>query len=160
MIEDVSDERGFPFGMLDPSAPVRFEIDGVECASLDGFVESLKFERIIDQKNVTKRVGEDAREQGKNQDNPANQIADRILHWQGRTFKRNSKEFDKLLARVFREMAKNARYQEALLITQDVDFRHPKGKIAKKDTILTRKELTDNLKKLRADLRQEFKQGF
>ena len=109
MIEDISDERGFPFGMLDPSAPVRFEIDGVQCASLDGFVESLKFERIVDQINISKRVGEDARKRGKGKDNAGNARADRELHWQGRTFKRNSKEFNKLLARAFREMAKNVR---------------------------------------------------
>lgn len=160
MIEDISDERGFPFGMLDPSAPVRFEIDGVQCASLDGFLESLKFERIIDQKNINKRVGNDAKKRGKEKDNPGNQRANRVLYWQGDTFKRNSKTFNKLLVRVFREMAKNARYQAALMATQDVNFRYPKGKANKKDTILTKKELTDNLKKLRADLKAEFKQGF
>lgn len=160
MIEDISDERGFPFGMLDPSAPVRFEIDGVKCASLDGFVESLKFERIIDQKNISKRVGNDARKRGIEKDNPGNQKADRMLYWQGDTFKRNGKTFNRLLARVFREMAKNARYQAALMATQDADFRYPKGKTNKKDTVLTKKELTDNLKKLRAELKAEFKQGF
>ncbi len=160
MNEDISDERGFPFGMLDPSAPVRFEIDGMECASLDGFVQSLKFERIKDQKNITKRVGNDAKKRGKDKDTAANQKADRILWWQGESFKRNSKKHKNLLARVFREMARNPRYQEALMATQDSDFTHSKGKSFQKDTLLTRKELIDNLKELRAELKAGFKQGF
>ena len=159
--EDISDQRGFPFGMLDPSAPVRFEIDGVECASLDGFMESLKFERIVDQKNVTKRVGADAKNQSKNKDFwPHNVKADRELYWQGESFKRNSKTFDRLLARVFRQMIRNPIYHEALMSTEDADFTHSKGKANKKDTVLTKKELTDNLKAVRAELFAGLKIGF
>jgi len=161
MNEDISDNRGWPYGMLDPSAPVRFEIDGVECASLDGFVESLKFSTVKEQKNITKRVGNDAKKNSAIKDFfPHNKTADRMLHWQGESFKRNSKTFDKLIARAFREMAKNPRYQAALLLTQDVTFTHSKGKANKKDTVLTKKELIDNLTELRAELKLEFKQGF
>lgn len=160
MKEDISDERGFPFGMLDPSAPVRFEIDGIECASLDGFIQSLKFDKIKDQKNISKRVGDDAKKRGLQKDNPLNNKADRIVFWQGKSFKRNSKKYNNLLARVFREMAKNPKYQKALMATQDLDFTHSKGKINKKDTLLTKKELIDNLKDLRAELKAGFKQGF
>lgn len=160
MPQDINNDRGYPFGMLDPSAPVRFEIDGVECAGLDGFIESLKFESIKDQKNVTRFVGQAAKDRGKNKDNPGNQKADRIIYWQGRSFKRNSKEFDALLNRVFRQMALNKRWQAALIATENSDFSHSKGKSFKKDTLLTRNELIKNLKDLRTELREGFKQGF
>lgn len=160
MIEDISDDRGFPFGMLDPSAPVRFEIDGMQCASLDGFIESLKFEKIKDQKNITKRVGNDAKKRGIQKDNLGNQTASRKVFWQGESFNRNSKKFKDLLSRVFREMAKNPNYQAALMATEDSDFTHSKGKTNKKDTLLTKKELIENLQELRSELKAGFKQGF
>lgn len=159
-MQDINDKRGYPYGLLDPSAPIRFEIDGIQCASLDGFLESLKFEKEADQKSISKYVGNSAKKRGQNKDHPGNKKANRILYWQGKTFKRNSKEFDALINRVFKEMAKNKIWRAALMLTEDEDFTHSKGKTNKKDTILTQKELTDNLKELRAELKAGFKQGF
>ena len=159
-MQDISDERGYPYGMLDPSAPVRFEIDGVRCASLQGFLECLKFDKVADQKNISKYVGKSAIKRGQNKDNPGNQKADRILYWQGESFKRNGKEFDDLMHRVFREMAQNANYQKALLLTEKHDLSHSKGKSFKKDTLLTKNELTKYLKDLRTELMEGFKTGF
>lgn len=40
---DIGSGSGFPAGSLSNFAPHGFTIDGVECASMEGFLQSLKF---------------------------------------------------------------------------------------------------------------------
>ena len=41
---DISSGNGYPAGSLSNFAPHGFIIDGVECASMEGFLQSLKLD--------------------------------------------------------------------------------------------------------------------
>jgi predicted NAD-dependent protein-ADP-ribosyltransferase YbiA (DUF1768 family) len=43
---DIGSGNGYPGASLSNFAPHPFTIDGVECASMEGFLQSLKFESV------------------------------------------------------------------------------------------------------------------
>ena len=53
---DIGSGNGFPCDALSNFAPHPFVIDGVECASMEGFLQSLKFSNPDIQKEVCKLV--------------------------------------------------------------------------------------------------------
>ena len=40
---DIGSQNGYPSGALSNFAPHPFEIDGIKCNSMEGFLQSLKF---------------------------------------------------------------------------------------------------------------------
>lgn len=54
---DISSGTGYPASSLSNFAPHEFEIDGVKCASMEGFLQSLKFQNPEMQKYVCSLVG-------------------------------------------------------------------------------------------------------
>ena len=63
---DISSGTGYPASSLSNFAPHEFEIDGVKCASMEGFLQSLKFQNPEMQKYVCSLVGKAAKFKGKN----------------------------------------------------------------------------------------------
>lgn len=62
---DISSGCGYPASSLSNFAPHGFEIDGVQCASMEGFLQSLKFSSIEMQEHVCTLVGKSAKFKGK-----------------------------------------------------------------------------------------------
>lgn len=62
---DIGSDSGFPSATLSNFAPHPFVIDGVECNSMEGFLQSLKFSNPEMQKEVCKLVGKAAKFKGK-----------------------------------------------------------------------------------------------
>lgn len=62
---DIGSGTGFPSATLSNFAPHPFVIDGVECNSMEGFLQSLKFSNPEMQKEVCKLVGKAAKFKGK-----------------------------------------------------------------------------------------------
>lgn len=62
---DIGSGSGFPSGTLSNFAPHPFVIDGVECNSMEGFLQSLKFSNPEMQAEVCKLVGKAAKFKGK-----------------------------------------------------------------------------------------------
>ena len=58
---DIGSGSGFPSGTLSNFAPHPFVIDGVECNSMEGFLQSLKFSNPEMQAEVCKLVGKAAK---------------------------------------------------------------------------------------------------
>ena len=54
---DIKAKAPYPAGMLSNFAPHAFLFDGVRCASMEGFVQSLKIEDEVEQANVCNLVG-------------------------------------------------------------------------------------------------------
>lgn len=54
---DIHSGHDYPSGALSNFAPHPFVIDGVECASMEGFLQALKFSNPDVQKEVCKLVG-------------------------------------------------------------------------------------------------------
>jgi predicted NAD-dependent protein-ADP-ribosyltransferase YbiA (DUF1768 family) len=62
---DIGSGKAFPCNALSNFAPHPFILDGVECASMEGFLQSLKFKNPDMQRHVCTLVGKAAKFKGK-----------------------------------------------------------------------------------------------
>ena len=145
---DIGSGSGFPSAALSNFAPHAFIIDGVECASMEGFLQSLKFSNPEMQKEVCKLVGKAAKFKGKKKKWWKTQT----LFWQGQSFKRDSQEYQDLLDRAFDALAQNSSFQRALLATGNAVLTHSIGKNKKEETVLTVQEFISRLNRIREHL--------
>ena len=150
---DIGSGSGWPSAALSNFAPHPFTIDGVECASMEGFLQSLKFKEPAMQAEVCKLVGKAAKFKGKKKKWWRTQT----LYWQGVEYKRDSKEYQELLSRAFAELGKNTSFQKALLATGTANLTHEIGKTKISETVLTRQEFCGRLMAIRAKLQEEVK---
>ena len=141
---------GYPSAALSNFAPHAFELDGVQCASMEGFLQSLKFENPEMQRQVCTLVGKAAKFKGKKK----KWFRTQTLYWNGKTIKRNSNEYQELLDRAFDALSKNSGFKRALLATNDAVLTHSIGKTKIQETVLTRQEFLSRLTKLRAKLKR------
>lgn len=148
---DIGSGNGYPSAALSNFAPHPFTIDGVECASMEGFLQSLKFKNQDMQKEVCKLVGKAAKFKGKEKQWWITQT----LYWQGVAYKRDSQEYQDLLDRAYDELSKNAGFRKALLATQDAVLTHSIGKTKITETVLTRQEFCSRLHTIRERLKKE-----
>ena len=142
---DIGAGNGYPASALSNFAPHPFVIDGVECASMEGFLQSLKFSNPDMQKEVCKLVGKQAKFKGKNK----KWFKTQTLYWQGKEYKRDSKDYQELLNRAFKALATNSSFMKALLATGNAILTHSIGKSNISETVLTKQEFCSRLMKLR-----------
>lgn len=145
---DIGSGTGFPSASLSNFAPHSFIIDGVECASMEGFLQSLKFSNPEMQKEVCKLVGKAAKFKGKKKKWWRTQT----LFWQGQSFKRDSQEYQELLDRAFDALSQNSSFQKALLATKGATLTHSIGKTKITETVLTTQEFISRLNQIRNKL--------
>ena len=148
---DIGSGSGFPSATLSNFAPHPFVIDGVECNSMEGFLQSLKFSNPEMQKEVCKLVGKAAKFKGKKKKWWRTQT----LHWQGTEIPRDSQEYQDLLDRAFDALAQNSGFRAALLATGNSVLTHSIGKTKITETVLTRQEFCSRLTKIRERIRKE-----
>ena len=148
---DINSGKGYPSSALSNFAPHEFIIDGITCQSMEGFLQSLKFQDIEMQKYVCTLVGKKAKFKGKKKKWFKNQT----LYWMGVELKRDSKEYQDLLDRAFEGLSKNASFQKALLVTKKATLTHSIGSNKISETVLTRTEFTSRLTKIRARLQEK-----
>ncbi len=142
---DIKSGCGYPASSLSNFAPHPFTIDGVECASMEGFLQSLKFSSVEMQEHVCTLVGKQAKFKGKKK----KWFRTQELYWRGVCYKRDSDDYQKLLDRAFSALNENSSFRRALLATGSANITHSIGKRNKCDTVLTEKEFTSRLIKLR-----------
>jgi predicted NAD-dependent protein-ADP-ribosyltransferase YbiA (DUF1768 family) len=142
---DIGSGKGYPSSALSNFAPHPFTIDGVECNSMEGFLQSLKFKNPDMQREVCKLVGKKAKFKGKKKKWWRTQT----LWWMGKELDRHGKEYQDLLDRAFSELAQNNKFKKALLATGDAVLKHSIGKSDASKTILTRSEFCKRLTWLR-----------
>lgn len=148
---DIASGSGYPASSLSNFAPHEFIIDGVKCASMEGFLQSLKFQNPEMQKYVCNLVGKAAKFKGKNKkwQKTGN------LYWQGEIIKRDSERYQELLDKAYNALAKNQSFKKALLATGNATLIHSIGKTKISETILTKTEFVSRLTKIRAELMQD-----
>lgn len=146
---DIGSKRGYPASSLSNFSPHEFTIDGVKCASMEGFLQSLKFSSIEMQKHICTLVGIKAKRAGAKKNWKRNQI----LFWQGKEYARNSQEYQNLLDRAYNELAKNRKFKKVLLATNNAILTHSIGKNKISDTVLTEREFCKRLTALREQLK-------
>lgn len=147
---DIGSGTGWPSAALSNFTPHPFVIDGVECASMEGFLQSLKFKEPDMQVEVCKLVGKAAKFKGKKKKWWKTQT----LHWQDQEFKRDSQEYQDLLDRAFDALAQNTGFQKALLATGKATLTHSIGKSKETETVLTKQEFCSRLTKIRDNLQK------
>lgn len=147
---DIGSGSGYPSASLSNFAPHPFEIDGIKCNSMEGFLQSLKFESPEMQEYICSLVGKKAKFKGKGKKWWRTQT----LYWRGKAISRDSEEYQDLLDRAFDELNKNEGFRKALEATGNSTLTHSMGKTNEKETVLTSREFCSRLMKLREQNRE------
>jgi len=146
---DIKGNKPYPAGELSNFSPFAFEIDGVQCNSMEGFLQSLKFADPNQQKEVCMLVGYAAKKAGKGK----NWQDTQTLWWRGKPFKRDSQQYQDLLDWAYMELRKNKDFQKALLDSGNELLTHSIGKSDITQTVLTEHEFCSRLMYLRQSLK-------
>lgn len=150
---DIKSGCGYPASALSNFSPHPFELDGVKIASMEGLLQSLKFDKIHIQVEVCKLVGREAKSKGSKR-NSAWQNAQK-LWWQGVSMDRKGDEYQSFLDRAYLAMAEQSdSFRRALLATQNAVIKHSIGKNKQSDTVLTEREFCSRLMNIREMLKQ------
>ena len=143
---DIGKGSGGVAGRLSNFTPRRFIFDGVECNSIEGVLQSFKFKNVDMQKEVCKLVGMGAKKKGENK----NWQQYQKLYWNGKEYKRDGKEYQELLDRLYQTVYdQNENYRRDIQSCKSVTFTHSIGKNKKSETVLTSQEFCSRLTKLR-----------
>lgn len=100
---DIAEGCSYPASHLSNFHPYSFEVDGVCCNSMEGFIQSLKFSDIEKQKEICLLVGKEAKFIGKKKKWWLTQL----LYWQGKEMDRHGAEYQALLDISFASLARN-----------------------------------------------------
>lgn len=141
--------NGYPAGALSNFARHPFTLDGVQCNSMEGFLQGLKFKNPEMQREICTLSGAKAKQAGANK----NWQQSQTLYWRGEEIKRDSGEYQQLLDRAFHEcftQCESAR--KALLASGNATLTHTIGRTKQNETVLTRQEFCSRLTKLRTEL--------
>ena len=119
----------------------------MECASIEGFLQSLKTKDIDEQKKICAMHGGSAKKASK-------KLTDwkdtQKLYWLGKEYDRNSEEYQELLTEAFFQCyMQNEVFRTALDSTKGIKLTHKSGKNDKASTILTADEFTGILTLIR-----------
>jgi hypothetical protein len=148
---DIGSGSGYPASSLSNFSPHPFTIDEVECSSMEGFLQSLKFKNPEMQKHVCTLVGKKAKFKGKKK----KWFRDQTLYWQGEALDRSGDEYQALLDRAFEAMYEQSdSFRRALKATQKATLTHSIGKKDESKTILTVREFCGRLTRLRNNKRK------
>lgn len=126
-----------------------FVLDGMMCASMEGFLQSLKYEDKEEQRMVCAKHGVHAKYAGRKK---RGWMDTQTLHWRGYAIKRESPEFNHLITRAFDKRLDNPHFRWALYTTIGHPLKHSIGKRDKTKTVLTEQEFIFQLERLRTIL--------
>lgn len=146
---DIRAGRKYPAGELSNFAYHPFVLDGVNIASMEGFLQSLKFQNTETEKNICGMVGLNAKRAG----TWAWQRT-QTLFWRGTAYWRSSEEYQELLDRAYVAMfTQNEKARKALLASGDEPLTHTVGWHKMNETLLTKREFCDRLMHIRDEIR-------
>lgn len=143
---EIYSKGDYPANILSNFSENSFVFDGVECKSMEGFLQSLKYRNIKKQRAVCGLAGIDAKDAGKRR------FMWKLtgnLYWRGQRYKRTSSEFDLLRLKAYEAMLTNETFLIALQCTKGKILKHTIGKHKKRATILTEEEFLWYLNHLR-----------
>ena len=146
---DIGSGNTYPSCALSNFAPHPFVIDGIECASMEGFLQSLKFKNPEMQKYVCTLVGKAAKFKGKDK----KWWKEQKLYWQGIEYERDSDEYQLLLNRAYNALYQNDGFRRALEASKPAILTHSMGKNDTSRTVLTQAEFCGRLMKLRSGIK-------
>ena len=146
-IIDIKSKRPGAAGELSNFTAHRFIFDGVECASMEGFLQSLKYICPVKQRKVCLLSGMEAKEAGAGK---VRWKLTRNIYWRGKRYSRLSPEYRELIFRAYSAMyAQSGAFREALQKSRGAKLCHSIGNPNPKKTILTEREFICMLYRLR-----------
>lgn len=153
---DIGSTGAYPGCDLSNFAAHEFDFDGVHCASMEGFLQSLKFPDPETQVQVCAMTGIRAQRTGRTQDWTKHQK----LYWKGKYYLRRSDEYQRLLDRAYAALYTNKDFRDALAATGNDTLTHTVGRSREGDTVLTIREFIHRLNVLRDRLHSEENMAF
>lgn len=145
---DIQSKGKYPSNSLSNFAPHPFEIDGVKCNSMEGFLQSLKFSSSDMQAHICTLVGFAAKRAGAKK----NWQTTQTLWWRGQPIKRDSQEYQNLLDRAYDALAKNDSFRKALIASGNATLTHSMGRRKINETVLTQQEFCSRLMRVRREV--------
>ena len=138
--------KQYPGRNLSNFFPHPFIFRGIEVASMEGFLQGMKFKSPEMQREVFKLVGFAAKKKGA----PKNWQQSQTLWYQGHPIPRRSQLYQDLLDEAYDAMyEQNAAFRKALEDTHDATLTHSIGRTKESETVLTIQEFISRLNKLR-----------
>lgn len=151
---DIYSKADYPSCELSNFAAHPFELDGIHIASMEGFLQSLKYMMVEKQKSVCCLSGEDARKAGKRK---VLWKMTQTVYWRGKDIDLMSDELQMLLDRAYDAMyEQSVEFRKALLDSGNEMLGHSIGKKQMDRTILTEYHFVRRLEKLRARALEEY----
>lgn len=149
---DIGSKHGYPSNMLSNFAPHVFTVTWrgftLECNSMEGFLQALKFKNPEMQRHVATLVGRAAKNRGREK----NWKRMQVLWWNNEALDRHGVAYQELLDTAYESLSKNSSFQKALLATNNSILTHRIGKTKPNETVLTQQEFCNRLMKLRNTL--------
>ena len=149
---DIGAGNSYPANALSNFSPHPFTLDGIDIASMEGFLQSLKFKNPEMQKHVCTLVGRAAKFKGKTK----KWWESGKLYWLSKEIDRFSEEYQELLDKAYSAMTEHSdSFRRALIATGNSVLTHNIGKNDPKRTILTISEFTKRLTEIRTQLQRK-----
>lgn len=142
---DIWSSNGYPSHVLSNLCSNRFFFDGVFCYSMEGFLQSLKYEDPYRQRQICAMKGRKAKTKA-----ITTWQTNQIIWWKGVKINRQSDAFQALIHRAYQAMfEQNERFRIALMSTRGIKLYHSQGEQNSYRTILTESEFCSVLTEMR-----------
>lgn len=124
-----------------------FVFHGYNVSSVNAFLMAIRSQDVNEQKLLSSTPKENIKEVSKTI-HPS--YAPRTLYWNGKSFSRDSEEYQTLIRRAYEaKFDADYEFRKAIRVTKKQILAHSKGKDNVSDTILTKQEFIDALNNLR-----------
>lgn len=142
---DIRSNGLYPSNVLSNMCSNGFRFEGMVCGSMEGFLQSLKYQDRDKQRQICSMKGGNARKRSVN-----SWQTDQIVWWKGQAYDRQSEEYQALIRRAYQAMFdQSERFRAALMQTRGVTLVHTSGESNPYKTILTPQEFCLILTELR-----------
>lgn len=149
LVIDIHSKGKYPSCALSNFAEYEFYIEDINCSSMEGFLQSLKFKSIKKQQQVCLLTGKDAKNSTKHTFAQLRWKITHNLYWQGKRINRFSDEYQKLLDRAYEALSQNSDFEKALKDSLSYTLAHSIGKTDVRKTVLTEYEFISRLERIR-----------
>ncbi len=148
---DIGSKQGYPSSSLSNFSPHPFKMGEMECASMEGFLQGLKFDKPHIQNEVCKLVGLAAKRRGSKRNKAWKQK--QMLWYKGLGLDRDGVPYQRLLDGAYKALyEQNENFRKALHATENAVLTHSMGRRKTNETVLTEQEFCSRLMKLRDGL--------
>ena len=142
---DIRSNGRYPSNVLSNMCSNGFRFEGMVCGSMEGFLQSLKYQDRDKQRQICSMKGGNARKRSVN-----SWQTDQVVWWKGEAYDRQSEDYQKLIRRAYGAMFEQSeRFRAALMQTRGTTLIHSSGEANPYKTILTPQEFCQILTDLR-----------